>query len=96
MTKREEYVEKLKAQLDVWNADIEKLEAKARVASAETRTKIEEQVATLKGHRDEAAAKFDTLREATEEKWEELKAATEVAWAKLKDRFSSVHREPPA
>lgn len=96
MSKREEYVERLKAQLDAWNSDIEKLEGKARVASAETRTKIEEQVVSLKSRRDEAAVKFDALREATEEKWEELKDATEGAWAKLKDRFSNDHGEPPA
>lgn len=96
MSKREAYVEKFKAQLDEWNADIEKLEDKARVATAETKTKIEEQVAALKGLRDDASAKLAALRMSTEDRWETLKDATEAAWAALKEKLAGEHPEPPA
>ena len=96
MSKRDEYVEKFKAQLDEWNADIVKLEDKARIASAETRTRIEERIAAIKASRDEATAKLAALRESTEEKWETLKDATEAAWAAFKEKLSSENSDPPA
>jgi len=34
MNKREQYIEKLKAQLDEWNAEVAKWEAKTRSAQA--------------------------------------------------------------
>jgi len=40
MEKRDEYVEKMKAQLDQWNAEIVKWEARASQAQAEARAPV--------------------------------------------------------
>ena len=44
MEKRDEYVEKMKAQLDQWNGEIAKWEAKADVAQAEARIEFDKRL----------------------------------------------------
>lgn len=41
MNKREQYIEKLKAQLDEWNAEVAKWEAKTRSAQVDMRIEYE-------------------------------------------------------
>lgn len=54
MSNRDLYVDKMKAQLDSWNASIDKLEAQAKNAEADAQIKYREQIAELKKHREEA------------------------------------------
>lgn len=51
---RDEYVAKLKSQLDQWNVETAKWEEKARNAKAEMKTEYEKQLATLSARREEA------------------------------------------
>ncbi len=44
MSKRDAYVAKLKAQLDEWNAEVRKWEAKAEGAQADVRIEYEKQL----------------------------------------------------
>ena len=46
--KRDAYVQKLKAQLDEWNADINKLEAKADQAEVRARIEYHKRIADLR------------------------------------------------
>ena len=45
---RDAYVEKMKAKLDEWNADIAKLEAQAKQKEADARVSYQDQIETLK------------------------------------------------
>jgi len=47
MASKDEYVQKLHAKLDVWNAEIDKLKAKAEKAQAESRVEHQEQIKNL-------------------------------------------------
>jgi hypothetical protein len=44
MATRDEYVEKMKSQLDTWNAELAKWEAKAKTAHAEMKPQVDKQV----------------------------------------------------
>ncbi len=63
MNERQAYTEKMKAKLDEWNADIDKLEAQAKNAEADAQIKFQQQLDRLKATRDDAAKR---LRGATE------------------------------
>jgi predicted nucleic acid-binding Zn-ribbon protein len=72
MSKRDEYVEKMKHQLDALNAQLTELEAKGEAAQKEFREKHQEQIAQLREHYISALAKMDEIKSASEEKWESL------------------------
>jgi chromosome segregation ATPase len=95
MTSRDAYVEKIKAQIDQWNAEINKFQAQARQAAADVKIEYEEQVADLKGRRDALRQRLADLQQAGDEAFEDLKEGTDKAlegikgaFAKARSRFS--------
>ncbi len=84
MQKREEYIDKLAAQLKEWSAKIDELESKARVAKVDVKTEYEKQIGQLKDKRESAMTKFQELKGASGEAWDTLKAGAESAWAEMK------------
>jgi chromosome segregation ATPase len=85
MSERDAYLQKLKGQLDEWNADIDKLEARAAQASGEAKLKMEQQMTSLRQQRAEAKARLTEVQGATDDAWEQLKKGLDDAWASLKD-----------
>ena len=83
MSTRDAYVEKMKANLDAWNASIDSLEAKAKGAEADMQIKYSEQIDALKKQREEATAKLHELRAAGDDAWEDLRSGMETAWDTL-------------
>lgn len=78
MSMKEAYQEKLKAQLDQWNVEIDKLKARA-----EARIEYYEQTENLRAQQAEADAKLQELRQAGEGAWDDLRAGIESAWDSL-------------
>lgn len=72
MSKRDEYVERMKQQLDDMNAQIGKLEAKSAEAGASMRTTYDEQVKELKKFHASNKEKLEAIKGASEGKWDEL------------------------
>lgn len=85
MTTRNEYIEQLKNNLDKWNVDLAKLEAKARVAKTDLRIDYEMQLEALRKHRETAAEKLKELQASSEGAWKEIAAGADVAWAAMRD-----------
>ncbi|WP_305907331.1 hypothetical protein Q9L42_016450 [Methylomarinum sp. Ch1-1] len=89
MSNRSDYVKKMKAKLDEWNADIDRLEARAEAAQADLQIEYQQQIEALKEERDEAAAKLKTLEAASDEAWEDIKSGVEMAWTSLHSAVDS-------
>jgi uncharacterized coiled-coil DUF342 family protein len=89
MKSREEYIDKLAAQLKEWSTKIDELEIKARAAKAEAKTGYENQIRQLKDKRDASAKKLQELRGASAEAWDVLKAGAETAWTDLKNAVTA-------
>ena len=89
MSSREAYEKKLQAQLDEWHAEIDKLRAKAKKASAQAQIDAERHVATLESKRNEAMRQMETFRQAGEGAWTELRAGLEMAWQDLAEAVKS-------
>lgn len=85
MSTRDEYVAKLKTQLDEWSSEIGVLEEKARDVKAEALVKYQEQLSALRVKRDEGEAKLEEIKAAGESSWEQLKIETENVWQAFKD-----------
>ncbi|MCJ7753621.1 MAG: hypothetical protein MUP13_03570 [Thermoanaerobaculales bacterium] len=84
MANREEYVTKMKAQLDEWNADLGKLEAKLADASDATKERLEPYLENVRDARDAAAKKLGELRNSGEASWESLQDDVEHVWKTFK------------
>jgi ribosome recycling factor len=83
MTKRDEYVQKMKSQLDALNATAKEVEAKAKDAKQEARAKYGEEMSNLRHQSKVAAAKLEELKSAGEDRWEAMVAEMD----KLRDAF---------
>lgn len=96
MTKRDEYVETLKAQLDQWNAEIAKWEAKAKDVEAGARAEYEKRLVAVREQREQSMYQLRLLQGAAGDAWMEMMRGTEEAWARMREAFekASSHFRP--
>jgi hypothetical protein len=85
---RDEYVQKLKSQLDQWNAEAAKWEAKAKVAQAQAKAEYEKQLAALSSRRDEALYQMKLLQGASLDAWQDLMKGADQAWKNMQETFN--------
>jgi lipid II:glycine glycyltransferase (peptidoglycan interpeptide bridge formation enzyme) len=88
MIKRDEYVQKLKVQLDQWNAEAKKWEAKAQGAQATMKAEYEKQLNTLQSRRDEAMYQLKLLQGASTDAWQDMMKGADQAWRNMHDAFN--------
>lgn len=91
MNKRDQYLEKLKAQLDEWNAEVAKWEAKTRNAQADMRIEYEKQLETFRRQRDQALEQMHKVQAATGDAWIDLVRGADEAWAKMREAFEKAN-----
>ena len=70
MSTRDDYIAKMKQQLDELAAQMSRLEAKAQEAKADARDKYREELAKLRQQSKLAKGKLNDLKAAGEDKWE--------------------------
>ena len=83
MSKRDEYTQLLKNELDTLNAKMDTLEAKTREAKEDARDAYKAEVAKLRHQSQLAVAKYEELKASSEDSWDKLVAETE----KVRDAF---------
>ena len=88
MEKRDLYMEKVKAQIEQYNAKLSGMRGKASEMGADMKLEYLNQVEKLERKRDELKVKHEELMKATESSWEDLKEGTENAWNEFKDSVS--------
>lgn len=87
MTNRDEYVEKLKAQLDQWERQTTVWEAAAREATAEARIELEKQVGIMKSRADDLVYRMELLKGASADAWQEIARGADEARKTMQDAF---------
>jgi len=83
MTKREEYVEKMKSQLDQWNAEATRWEEKMKHAEADMKAEYQRQLDAVRSRRDEAMYNMKQLQAASTEAWMDMMRGVEEAWKRM-------------
>ena len=89
--KKEAYKQKFEAQLHEWQAEIDKLKAKAEIAEAEARLEYLKQIDKVKALQDEGWENFEKLRNASERAWDEMKAEAELNWVKMNNAIKAAY-----
>ena len=85
---RDEYVKKLKLQLDVWNAEAAKWEAKAKQAQVGAEAEYRKQLEAFRRQRDDAMQKLAAVQSASGEAWKDMMAGADAAWKAMQDAFA--------
>lgn len=83
MSKRDEYLEKLKSKLDEWNQDLDHLEARASQVREDLKEKYHAEIALVREQRDAIKARSSELLHSSGEAWQELRSGIDAAWKDL-------------
>jgi len=89
MNSRDEYVRKMQAKLEEWNAEIDTLSAKAGKVTADVRHEYGEQIEALKGKQAVARQKIEELQHSGEHAWKDLKSGIDLAWTAMGEAIDS-------
>lgn len=90
---RDEYVEKMKRQLDEWNQKLAGWEAEVQKAQGAAKARYEAQIAALEHQRDEAIKRLNETRDASQAAWMDVSKSFEQAWRTLHDGFNKALAE---
>ena len=85
MGKREDYIDKLAAQLKLWSAEIDVLKAKAAKETVEVKIAIHKEVEILNKKMQDAQKKLQEIGKKTGDAWESLAEGTNKAWNDLRE-----------
>jgi lipid II:glycine glycyltransferase (peptidoglycan interpeptide bridge formation enzyme) len=92
MVNRDEYVQKLKAQIDLWNAEAARWEQKAKEAQAGMKAEYERQLAQVQSRRDEMLYQLRLLQNASADAFGDMMRGAEQAWKSMAEAFDSARR----
>jgi len=81
--KRNAYVAKMKAKLDKWNTDLDKLQAKVNRVGADTKVELQNHVQQLQAKRIEVGERIDGLCKTSDDAWRDLQTGVENSWKAL-------------
>ena len=83
MTKKEAYIQKLKAELELAQAELAKLRAQVKVSTANARITCFKHIDHIEELVDVGKKKLEELGASGEDAWENLKSEIEMIWAEL-------------
>ena len=89
MSKRQEYAERLKAQIDEWNRELDEYEQKVNHLSEEFKQEFQQELTQLRQQRDEVVQELRQVQQATDEAWDEVWRGAEQAWKTMMQSFNN-------
>lgn len=90
---QDEYVEKLKAQIDQWNAQVKDWEAKAAQAHDRLREQYLRQLGEVATQRERVMVELRRVQSASLDAWKELMRGADQAWKSMHDAFERARSE---
>jgi len=89
MINREEYVQKLKHQIEQWNAQMAQWEATSRDAKDRYMMQLEQ----FRAKRDAAMAELRRLQSASADAWADMMKGTEAAFKSMQEAFENARKK---
>jgi hypothetical protein len=89
---RDEYVQKLKAQIDNWNAEAAHWEEKARKAQAGAKAEYERQLEQFRTRSREAMDELRRLQGASTDAWSEMMRGADAAVKSMQEAFDRARK----
>ncbi len=92
-TEKELYQQKLEAQLDQWNAEIDKLKAQGEELEADAKIDYYRKLEELSVKREEIAQKLKEIKKAGDDTWETIKLSAGSLMIKFQEEFEQVQEQ---
>jgi hypothetical protein len=92
MINRDEYVQKLKSQIDHWNTEASHWEEKAKKAQAGMKAEYERQLQQFRAKSDAAMAELRRVQHASVDAFSEMMRGADAAMQGMKDAFERAQR----
>ena len=93
MISRDEYVQKLKSQIEQWNAEAARWEAKAKAAQAGMQAEYAKQLEQYRGKRDAALAELRRVQNASADAWKEMMRGADAAVKGMQEAFDKARKQ---
>ena len=90
MEKKEEYLEKLGAELKEFSASIDDFAKKAEYVALEHRTKLRREISEFNAIRLEAQIKLRRMEQSSGDVWEALAPGVDRTWAEMKEAVGKI------
>lgn len=84
MSSREEYIEKMKDQLDAWNRDIDTLEGRIATVTGPAREELRTRLEKTRASFEAGKVKLKEMQASGEASWKSLKDEAEHIWDTLR------------
>ena len=92
MINRDEYVQKLKSQIDHWNAEASHWEEKAKKAGAGMKAEYERQLEQFRARSQDALAELRRLQGASTDAFAEMMRGTDAAVKSMQEAFDRARK----
>jgi hypothetical protein len=90
---QDEYVEKLKAQIDRWNAQVKDWEAKAAQAQDRVREQYLKSLGEVAAQRERVLVELRRVQAASLSAWQDMMRGADHAWQTMHDAFERARSE---
>ena len=90
---RDEYIAKLKSQIDQWNAEAAKWEAKAKQAQAGAQAEYARQLEQYRARREAAMGELKRVQSASADAWKDMMQGADAAFKSMREAFEKARRE---
>ncbi|WP_234570861.1 hypothetical protein [Rhodohalobacter sp. 614A] len=88
MANREAYKQKVRAQLDEWKADVDKLRAQIKQKQADRKIDTSKYMDEIRKNQKRVRAKLEELEDAGEDAWDDIKSGLDKATDELKQSYA--------
>ena len=89
---KEEFVQKMKTDLDGINKDLDLISAKIEKASDAAKAEAKPKLQALREQTDKLGKQLEVAKGATESTWDEVKTGFKKGWGELKDGFQQARQ----
>lgn len=89
MSEKNQYIEKAKARIAQWDAEIDKMKAKTDEAEADAKIEYQKQLDEMRTQRDKANARLAELQNASDDAWEDMMSGFVKAWDDISNAFTN-------
>lgn len=93
MASHEEYIQKLRNQLEEWDYELDRLEHRVEDLGNEARERAKQKLEDAREYRREVEGKLKKLESAAGEALQDIRDGIELAWDGLKTGFAAARSE---
>ncbi len=84
---KQEFMDQMNNQLKTWQAEIDRLKAKAAESEARARSEYYKEISNLEMKKNDLSDQLEKMKTAGEEAWGDMKTGLQKAWRELDESF---------